>query len=135
MTKCTMNDITRNIKQLRKLKDFTQGYMANELGISQPAYVKIEQGLTILKIDRLQQIADILEVDLSALLNTTNIFNMVFQSQATQSGYINTQNNTNTVDLEILRKIIQEEIAKKEPIQSSSSSFHISSKDKQSISI
>ena len=113
MTKCTMNDIARNIKQLRELKDFTQEYMANELGISQPAYVKIEQGLTILKVDRLQRIADILEVDLSTLLNTTNIFNIVFNSQATQSGYINTQNNTNTIDLEILRKIIQEEIAKK----------------------
>ena len=113
MTKCTMNDIARNIKQLRELKDFTQGYMANELGISQPTYVKIEQGLTILKIDRLQQIADILEVDLSTLLSTTNIFNIVFNAKATQSDYINTQNNTNTVDLEILRKIIQEEIAKK----------------------
>ena len=112
MTKCTMNDIARNIRQLRELKDFTQEYMANELGISQSAYVKIEQGLTILKIDRLQRIADILEVDLSTLVSTTNIFNIIFNSQATQSGYINTQNNTHTFDLEILRKIIQEELAK-----------------------
>jgi transcriptional regulator with XRE-family HTH domain len=73
--------------------------MAHELGISQPAYVKIEQGLTILKIDRLQQIANILEVDLSTLLNTTNIFNIVFHSQATQSGYINTQNNTTVMSI------------------------------------
>jgi len=108
-----MNDIARNIKQLRELKDFTQEYMAKELDISQPAYVKIEQGSTVLKVDRLQQIADILEVDLSALLNAANIFNIVFHSQATQSGYINTQNNTNTIDLELLRKMIQEEIAKK----------------------
>ena len=113
MTKCTMNDIARNIKQLRELKDFTQEYMANQLDISQSAYVKIEKGFTILKIDRLQQIADILEVDLSTLLNTTNIFNIVFNAQATQSGYINTQNNTNTFDIDILRKIIQEELTKK----------------------
>jgi transcriptional regulator with XRE-family HTH domain len=112
-TKCTVNDIARNIKQIRELKSFTQEYMAQKLNISQPAYVKIEQGLTILKIDRLQQIADILEVDVSTLLNTTNIFNIVFQSQATQSGYINTQNNTNMIDIEMLRKIIREEIEKK----------------------
>ena len=110
--KCTMNDIARNIKQIRELKSFTQEYMAQELGISQPAYVKIEQGLTILKIDRLQQIADILEVDISTLLNTTNIFNIIFQAQAVQSGYINTQNN-NTIDIDMLKKIIQEVIEKK----------------------
>jgi len=112
MSRSTVSDIARNIKQIRELKSFTQEYVAQELGISQPAYVKIEQGLTILKIDRLQQIADILEVDLSALLNTTNIFNIVFHAQATQSGYINTQNNTNIIDIEIVRKIIREEIAK-----------------------
>jgi transcriptional regulator with XRE-family HTH domain len=113
MTKCTINDIARNIKQIRELKSFTQEYMALELGISQPAYVKIEQGLTVLKIDRLQQIADILEVELSALLNSTNIFSIVFQAKAMQSGYINTQNNTNMFDIEMLRKIIREEIEKK----------------------
>jgi len=108
-----MNDIARNIKQIRELKSFTQEYMANELGISQPAYVKIEQGLTVLKVDRLQQIADILEVDLSVLLNTTNIFNIVFHAQAAQqSGYINTQHNTNVIDMETLRGIIREEISK-----------------------
>ena len=110
-TKFTMNDIARNIKQIRELKSFTQEYMAQKLDISQPAYVKIEQGLTTLKIDRLQQIADILEVDISALLNTTNIFNIVFQAQATQSGYINTQNN-NIIDIEMLKQIIQEIIEK-----------------------
>jgi transcriptional regulator with XRE-family HTH domain len=112
MTQCATTDIARNIKQIRELKSFTQEYMARELGISQPAYVKIEQGLTVLKIDRLQQIADILEIDLSTLLNTTNIFNIIFHAEATQSGYINTQTNTNTIDIEIIRKIVREEIAK-----------------------
>jgi transcriptional regulator with XRE-family HTH domain len=96
------------------VKSFTQEYMAKELGISQPAYVKIEQGSTTLKIDRLQQIADILEVDLSTLLNTTNIFNSIFQAEAKQSGYINTQNNA-TIDMDMLRKIIREEIEKSIP--------------------
>jgi transcriptional regulator with XRE-family HTH domain len=47
ITQSAITDIARNIKQIRELKSFTQEYMARELGISQPAYVKIEQGLTI----------------------------------------------------------------------------------------
>ncbi|MDR1653480.1 MAG: helix-turn-helix domain-containing protein [Prevotellaceae bacterium] len=109
-----VNDIARNIKQIRELKNLTQDFMAQELSISQPAYVKIEQGLTVLKIDRLQQIAEILQVDLSALLNTNNIFNIVFNSTANQSGYINTQHNMMSIDMEMLRKIIQEVINKTE---------------------
>ena len=37
MTNCTVNDIARNIKQIRELKSFTQEYMAKELGMTQPA--------------------------------------------------------------------------------------------------
>ena len=108
-TKCSPMDIARNIKQIRELKDFTQEYMAEQLEISQPSYAKIEQGVTVLKIDRLQQIADILEVDLSTLLNTTNIFNIVFNAPATQSGYINNQSILG-IDIELIRKIIKEEL-------------------------
>ena len=110
-SKSAVNDIARNIKQIRELRNFTQEHVAAELGISQPAYAKIEQGITMLKIDRLQEIADILEVDLSTLLNTTNIFNIVFNSTANQSGYINTQNVSN-IDIEAIRRLIKEEIQK-----------------------
>ena len=39
-TKCATDDIARNIKQIRELKSYTQEYMAKQLDISQPAYVK-----------------------------------------------------------------------------------------------
>jgi transcriptional regulator with XRE-family HTH domain len=83
--------------------------MAHELGISQPTYAKIESGQQIPKVDRLQQIANILEVDLSTILNATNNFTINFNSVANQSGYINHQTNT-VLELEIIRKIIQEEL-------------------------
>jgi len=111
-SKNAMTDIARNIKQIRELKNFTQEHVAAELGISQPAYAKIEQGVTVLKIDRLQEIADIFEVDLSTLLNTTNIFNIVFNAGGgNQSGYINTQ-NVSTIDVEAIRRLIKEEMQK-----------------------
>jgi transcriptional regulator with XRE-family HTH domain len=111
INKCAMTDIARNIRQIRELKNFTQSHVAERLSISQAAYAKIEQGITVLKIDRLQQIAEILEVELSALLNTSNIFNIVFNSTANQSGYINNQ-HVMSFDIDTLRRIIQEEIGK-----------------------
>ena len=99
-----------NIKNIREIRNFSQEHVAAEIGISQPAYARIESGATIPKIDRLQRIADVLEVDLSTLLSTTNIFN--FNDSATQNGfYVNSQTN-NTIDIGILRQIIQEELKK-----------------------
>ena len=105
-------NIGNNIKNIRELKNFSQEYVATEIGLSQPQYSKIENGTAIPKIDRLQRIADVLEVDLSTLLSSTNIFHFTFNKAANQSGYyINSQTN-NTLDIDMLRKIIQEELKK-----------------------
>ena len=104
-------NIGNNIKNIRELKNFSQEYVATEIGLSQPQYARIENGTVIPKIDRLQRIADILEVDLSTLLSSTNIFHFNFNKTANQSGYINNQSN-NINDIEVIRKIIQEELKK-----------------------
>src|SRR5690554_281823 len=84
-------EIGTNIKRFRELKNISQDYMANALDISQSTYAKIENGQVTPKIDRLQQIASVLEVDLSTLLNTLNNFTFNFQKEANYSGYINNQ--------------------------------------------
>ena len=105
-------NIGNNIKVIRELKNYTQDYMADKLDMSKGNYSQIENGTVTPNIDRLQSIADILEVDLSALLSTTNIYHFVFNDVASQNGYyINNQNNT-TIDIEMIRKIIQEELKK-----------------------
>jgi transcriptional regulator with XRE-family HTH domain len=48
------------IKQLRELKNFTQEYMAQQLGLTTRAYSKIETGETQLTINRLNEISKIL---------------------------------------------------------------------------
>jgi transcriptional regulator with XRE-family HTH domain len=65
------------LKQLRELKNFTQEYMAQQLGLTTRAYSKIESGETQLTINRLNEIAKILEVDpIEALgFDHQNIFN------------------------------------------------------------
>ena len=104
-------NIGNNIKQIRELKNFSQEYMAGEIDVSQSTYARIENGTAVPKIDRLQRIAEVLEVDLSTLLSSTNIFHFNFSKTANQSGYINNQSN-NSIDIEILREIIREELKK-----------------------
>jgi len=103
--------IGTNIKNIRELKNFSQEYMASEIDVSQSTYARIENGTIIPKIDRLQRIAEVLEIDLSTLLSATNIFHFNFSKAAHQSGYINNQSN-NTIDIETLREIIREELKK-----------------------
>ena len=51
------------IKQIRELKNLTQEYIANQLGLSIRAYSKIETGETQLTINRLNEISSILGVE------------------------------------------------------------------------
>ena len=50
------------IKQIRELKNYTQEYVAQQLGLSTRAYSKIETGETQLTINRLNEISGILGV-------------------------------------------------------------------------
>ena len=51
------------IKQIRKLKNFTQEYVAGKLNLSTRAYSKIETGETQLTINRLNEISTILGIE------------------------------------------------------------------------
>lgn len=73
----TMEIIIEKIKEYRKKKGFSHENMAEELHISQAAYSKIEKNETKLTVDRLYQIAEILEAPVYELLdvNPNNIYN------------------------------------------------------------
>lgn len=51
-----------NIRKLRRAKDFTQEYMAFEMGISQKAYSDIENSKVKINLDILTKISAILEI-------------------------------------------------------------------------
>ena len=61
-------DVVENIRTIRKHKGISHEAMAMNLGISQTAYTKIEQRETKLTVERLQKIAEILDVKLGELL-------------------------------------------------------------------
>ena len=102
-------NIGNNIKQIRELKNFTQEYVADEIEVSQSTYSRIENGTAPIKIDTLQRIAEVLEVDLNTLISTNNVFH--FKDATNQYGYVNNQTN-NIIDREDVRKMIQEELKK-----------------------
>ena len=80
--------INEKIKFIRSLKSWTQEQVADKLGISTHAYAKIERGETDVNFSRLQQFAEIMEIDLLQLLSfdEKNIFN--FNKNNSQSQII-----------------------------------------------
>jgi transcriptional regulator with XRE-family HTH domain len=77
--------------------------VADEIEVSQSTYSRIENGTTPIRIDTLQRIADVLDVDLNSLLSTTNIFH--FNKTAHHCGYINNQTN-NTIEVNVHQKSV-----------------------------
>lgn len=63
------NNVINNVKRLRELKNYTQEYMAEQLGITRASYNSVENGQTKLTIDRLFDIAKILETDVDTIMN------------------------------------------------------------------
>ncbi len=56
------------IRNYRELKNFSQKFVAREMGISQNAYSKIENNITQLTVRHLKQLSKILDVPIVDLL-------------------------------------------------------------------
>jgi transcriptional regulator with XRE-family HTH domain len=52
----------QNIRKIRRTKDFTQEYMAFEMGISQKAYSDIENSKVKINLEILTKISNILDI-------------------------------------------------------------------------
>jgi transcriptional regulator with XRE-family HTH domain len=61
--------IAATIRKKREAKNYTQEYLAYKLNISQNAYSKIELGYTKITVERLFQVADVLEISAGELLD------------------------------------------------------------------
>jgi len=87
-----MNNIGIGIRKLRERRGFSQEFVAEKLGINQSTYGKLEKDMSNITLDRLYKIADVLEEDITTLLDIgkKNIFN----NQTNQgNGYVETINN------------------------------------------
>ena len=68
--------IGARIRQFRLEKEYSQEYMANRLGITQSGYSRSENNAGEMSVSKLNEIARILEIDLSDLItsNKNNYF-------------------------------------------------------------
>jgi transcriptional regulator with XRE-family HTH domain len=66
--KKTNKSVGRNIRTLRHQHGWSQEDVANRLGISIPAFSKIETGVTDINLSRLEQIANIFEINVAQVL-------------------------------------------------------------------
>ena len=87
--------VLEKIKNIREIKNLTQEYMAEQLGITQAGYSKIENGTTLLTLKKLIEIAKILVVDVEDILrfDIQNYFNNKNSVRGNNSGrmVINTE--------------------------------------------
>lgn len=64
-----MINVAQKLRFIRELYNYTQEYIAMELGISQTSYCKIESGQTRLTLERLEKLASIFQLQVSELLS------------------------------------------------------------------
>lgn len=77
-------EVRNRIRKIRQLREYSQEYMGEQLGITQKGYSAIETGETTLTIERLSEIAKVLEIDMTALLAFDE--KMLLFNHADQSG-------------------------------------------------
>lgn len=88
-----MNKITKiigdKIRKIRTLKGFSQDYVSNLLNISQAAYSDFENNKSKVNLERIQEIANIFEMDINDLISfdENQVFNNTFNENS--SGYFN----------------------------------------------
>ena len=67
--KKTNKSVGKNIRTLRHQRGWSQEDIASRLGISIPAFSKIETGVTDINLSRLEQIANIFEITVAQILS------------------------------------------------------------------
>jgi transcriptional regulator with XRE-family HTH domain len=98
--------IGQKIKKLRELKNLTQTHMAEELGLTQSAYSKLELGETEVPFSRLEKIAGVFGMKPEDVIAFNE--SMVFNVMHNQTGQGFVINNNNLTDSE--RKLYEEQI-------------------------
>ena len=68
-----MHWILNNIKRIRISRNYTQQYLASELGISMAWYNKLENGHKSFRLDQIDTIAKILDVPISSITETNTV--------------------------------------------------------------
>lgn len=100
------DQLRQNIRDIREDKHLTQADMAEKLNLSETGYAKIERGESKLNIDRIQQIANVLEVNLADLIPFGDDAVIIFNNSNDNFS------NSNNFSLAFGNNTLEQEIAK-----------------------
>jgi transcriptional regulator with XRE-family HTH domain len=83
-----LHTVGTKVKKLRELRNFTQSYMAERLGIAQSSYSTIESGESDITLSRLDEISKILGMRLEDVMafDEKMVFNIATQNN-THNGF------------------------------------------------
>ena len=107
-------NVNEKIRMLRELNHWSQEEMAERLGMSHNGYAKIERGETKLYLEKLNQIAQVFNIDLSELVanHDKSIFFFLHGTCNQAANYYGSgdyyggSNNSETAEIEKLKLII-----------------------------
>lgn len=102
-------NIGDKIRKVRELKGYKQEYVAEKVGLSVTAYGNIERNDSSLTYDRLEQIANALEVAVQDILNIPEQLSIHTITNAHQVGFSHTYNDNRTgteAELEVFKQTI-----------------------------
>ncbi len=90
-------DVGHKIRRIREIKGIKQETIANQIGIAVSSFGKIERGEIQLSVERLQAIAEALELPVNAILEydegVNNFFNSNTFNTTGLGGFFNTSNS------------------------------------------
>lgn len=111
-----VNSVGSNIRTLRHQRGWSQEDVATRLGISIPAFSKIETGITDVNLSRLEQIATIFEISVVQLIGLGLTESEKQYSSMNDAQKKLTERESEIADLQ--RKVIElyEELRNKKPM-------------------
>lgn len=102
-----MQRVAQKIRNIREWRNYTQAYMATELGVKQNTYSLWENGKGLTP-ERVEAIAQVLDVPVEEL-NSPDPITLSLTNNHGNNGYVNIQNQQqHTVPLEIVERMLQE---------------------------
>ncbi len=101
----TLIPFGEKIKEVREQKNYSQEYVASELGVSQRAYSKLESGETQLKGEVLVELARIFKIDILDLIPQEAILTYNNYKTHNGEGIVYRKENPDKLD-EVYKKLI-----------------------------
>lgn len=106
-----IKEVEKKIRNIRELKNLTQDYVAQQLGLTTRAYSKIETGETQLTINRLNEISNVLGVSPQEILGFDK--NLIFNNNPTNSR-VNNYNAYNNTEIDQVKELYERLLAEKD---------------------